>query len=43
MKAMSLGQYPSMKGSSAITGVKQIRIRVMTFGRVHIPPATPVS
>ena len=32
MKQMSLGQYPSMNGSSAMTGVKQIRTSVMMFG-----------
>src|SRR5512141_2438735 len=37
MNAISLGQYPSMNGSSAMTGVKQIRISVMMFGRVHMP------
>src|SRR5215203_264394 len=36
MKAMSFGQYPSMNGSSAITGVKQMRTTVMMLGRVHI-------
>jgi hypothetical protein len=32
-----------MNGSRAITGVKQIRISVMTFGRVHMRTATPGS
>jgi hypothetical protein len=32
-----------MNGNSAITGVKQMRISVMTFGRVHMPAATPGS
>ena len=40
-KAMSLGQYPSMNGSSAMTGVKQMRTRVMMFGRVHMARAYP--
>src|SRR5215212_3143385 len=35
MNAISLGQYPAINGSRAITGVKQIRTRVMMFGRVH--------
>ena len=34
-KAMTLGQYPWMKGSNAMTGVRQMRASVMMFGRVH--------
>src|SRR5206468_7546090 len=33
--AMTLGQYPSMKGSSAMTGVRQIRASVRMLGRVQ--------
>src|SRR5688572_10855840 len=33
--AMTLGQYAWMKGSSAMTGVRQMRARVMMLGRVH--------
>src|SRR5687767_4254868 len=36
MKAISLGQYPSMNGRSAIIGVKQIRTSVMMLGKVHM-------
>jgi hypothetical protein len=32
-----------MNGSSAITGVKQMRTSVMMFGRVHMGPPTPAS
>ena len=41
MNAISLGQYPSMNGSSAMTGVKQIRTSVMMFGRVHMATTYP--
>src|SRR6476646_188327 len=39
--AISLGQYPSMNGSSAMTGVKQIRTRVMMLGTVHMSAPLP--
>jgi hypothetical protein len=32
-----------MNGSSAMTGVKQIRTSVMMFGRVHMPAVTRAS
>ena len=35
-KAMSLGQYPCMKGNKAMTGVIAMRMMVMTFGRFQI-------
>src|SRR5918994_5319365 len=41
MNAMSLGQYPSMNGSSAMTGVKQMRTSVMMLGSVHMVPRLP--
>src|SRR5881397_3802332 len=34
-KAMTLGQYPWMNGSSAMTGVRQMRASVRMFGRVQ--------
>src|SRR5207244_10713461 len=33
--AITLGQYPWMKGSSAMTGVRQMRASVRMFGRVQ--------
>src|SRR5690242_21169181 len=35
-KQMTLGQYPSMNGRSAMMGVRQIRAMVRMFGRVHV-------
>src|SRR5688572_16276675 len=40
IKQTSLGQYPSMNGSRAMTGVKQIRTSVMMFGSVHMGTAS---
>src|SRR2546427_12848142 len=41
-KAMTLGQYPEMNGSRAMTGVRQMRASVRLFGsvqRIWLPPA----
>src|SRR3989442_8024763 len=40
-KAMTLGQYPEMNGSRAMTGVRQMRASVRMFGsvqRIWLPP-----
>jgi hypothetical protein len=39
MNAISFGQYPSINGRSAMTGVKQIRTSVMILGKVHMAPS----